>query len=42
MSVYFFRPHGTTRLTLNEFFMKFDVFSKICRDNSSFITNGQE
>jgi hypothetical protein len=35
----FVRPHGTTRLTLDEFFVTFDisVFSKICPENPTFI-----
>jgi hypothetical protein len=37
-------PHGTTRLPLDGFSWNLicDYFSKICRDNSSFINIGQE
>ena len=38
------RPHGTTRLTLDGFPLNFifEYFSKICRENSSFIKTWQE
>ena len=38
------RPHGTTRLPLDGFLWNliFEDFSKICRENSSFIKIGQE
>jgi len=38
------RPHGTTRLPLDRFLWNLilDDFSKICRENSSFIKIGQE
>jgi len=38
------RPHGTTRLPLDGFSLNFISvdFSKICRENSSFIKVGQE
>jgi hypothetical protein len=38
------RPQGTTRLRLDGFSrnLKFDDFSKICRENSSAIKIGQE
>jgi len=38
------RPHGTTRLPLDEFLwnLVFEYFSKICRQNSSFIKVWQE
>ena len=39
------RPHGTTRLPLDGFSWNLifeDFFSKICRENSSFVKIGQE
>ena len=38
------RPHGTTRFPLDGFLwiLVFEYFSKICRENSSFIKVGQE
>ena len=38
------RPHGTTQLLLEGFslYLIFQDFSKICRENSSFIKIGQE
>jgi len=38
------RPHGTTRLSLEGFSLNFifEDFTKICKENSSFIKIGQE
>ena len=35
-------PHGTTRPPLDGFFRNFNIFSKICRENSSSIKTGQK